>query len=111
MKLKLDDLLAAMEGEGPRGPGRRYSHGLRQQVTAWADGERRRGREWQSIATDLGIDRGTLKRWCTEGPALVPVVVRPTGASEPVTLVAPSGWRIEGLSLAQALDVLGQSAC
>lgn len=41
MKPKLQEVRTALESEGPRGPGRRYSPELRERVTAWADGERR----------------------------------------------------------------------
>lgn len=111
MKPKLQDLRGELEAAGPRGPGRRYPRELRERITGWADGERRRGRDWHAIADDLGLRRGVLERWCSAPAELVPVVVRHDTSAETVALVAPTGWRIEGLSLLRALEVLGQKAC
>ncbi len=111
MRGKLDDLLGELRAAGPRGPGRRYPRALRERMVAWANRERRRGRRWQEIATELGVRSATLTRWCGEPPEFVPVVVQAEVSGEGVALVSPTGWRIEGLSLTKALEVMRSVAC
>lgn len=112
MKLKLAELRRELDAAGPRGPGRRYPQELRARLVAWADTERRRGRDWASIADALCVPVLTVRRWCAATRAEpVPVVVRAEPTADVVSLVAPSGWRIEGLSLASALDLLGRTSC
>jgi len=81
-------------------------------------------------AQRLGVSGPTLYEW-RKGPpsghrrpkpaetsaALVPVRVsqRPAEAAvaglQPVTLVSPGGWRVEGLTLEAAAQLLGRLAC
>ena len=64
----------------------------------------------QAISEALEIPWGTLNRWrdaATPGEAQVESF-RPVTLSEPEkqpALVSPSGWRIEGLSVAQLIEV------
>lgn len=112
MKPKLEALRRELDTAGPRGPGRRYPPELRARLVAWADAERRRGRDWGAIAEALGVPVLTVRRWCAPPrPEAVPVVVRGGPTEDLVSLVAPSGWRIEGLSLASALDLLRRTPC
>lgn len=112
MKPKLEELRRELHAAGPRGPGLRYPPALRARLVAWADAERRRGRDWTTIADALGVPALTVRRWCASAwPEPVPVVVRAEPTADVVSLVAPSGWRIEGLSLANALDLLGRTPC
>ena len=81
-------------------------------------------------AQRLGVSGPTLYQWrkgntagprCSKpaekGAALVPVRVsqRPAGAEvarvPQVVLVAPSGWRVEGLSVESAAQLLGKLGC
>lgn len=91
-----------------RGVGRRYPADVRRQVVAWVQGERAVGRSWGELADELGIPVSTLVRWSTR-PRAVPVIVQAAAPSPSVSLVSPSGWRIEGVSLEQALALLGAS--
>jgi len=112
MKPKLDELTREVQALGPRGPGRRYPHALRARLMAWADAERRKGQQWVAISDRLGIPCATLQRWCAGSePAFVPVVVREEPTPDLVSVVAPSGWRLEGLSLSRALELLGRTGC
>ncbi len=81
-------------------------------------------------AQQLGVSGPTLYEWRKGRPAghrrpnpaeksaaLVPVRVRPPsmdvrGAGvPPVALVSPSGWRVEGLSVESAAQLLGKLGC
>jgi len=113
MKPRLQDLLLELMALGPRGVGRRYPPALRSRVAGWVDAEMRRGRDLASLASEVGIGRSTLERWCGSRVHPVPVVVEPEPRTRPaeVSLVAPSGWRLEGLTLQEALEVLGRARC
>jgi transposase len=81
-------------------------------------------------AKKLGVSGPTLYEWrkgrpaghrrpkpAEKGAALVPVRVsgRPAAAEvggvQPVALVSPSGWRVEGLSMEAAWQLLGKLGC
>jgi transposase len=94
--------------------GARYREDLRQEAVVLARKGMLSGQSLGSMASELGIGYATLTRWM-EGAreALRPVEVQgepEPGRSLPLVLVAPSGWRIEGLSredLVELLRVLG----
>ncbi|HEY4593153.1 MAG TPA: hypothetical protein VIJ61_12140 [Thermoanaerobaculia bacterium] len=74
------------------------------------------GKSLATVAGELGVGCATLARWL-EGAraALRPVEVQGAGREEPgpassLVLMAPSGWRIEGLrreDIPELLRVLG----
>ena len=88
---------------GRPGRGARYREDLRQEAIILARAGIQGGQSLGLLARELGIGSPTLARWLEEaGEALRPVEVRGEGHEEPgqaspLTLVAPSGWRIEGL--------------
>jgi hypothetical protein len=89
----------------------RYPPTLRAQVAAYAAERRRRGAWWCDIARPLGVPVATLVRWATPAPDVAlpmrPVeVVDQAVARTVVTLVAPSGIRIEGIDVATAIAIL-----
>lgn len=92
--------------------GVRYPEDLRQEAVVLARAGMLAGQSLGWVASELGIGCATLTRWL-EGAreALRPVEVEPEPVpSVPLVLVAPSGWRIEGLcrgDLADLLRVLG----
>lgn len=97
------------EHEG--GVGRRYPAALKQQATEYASERHAAGARFITIAQELGIPTSTLVRWCdgtTTQPsatALVPVeVISPSSSS--ITLVSPSGFRLEGLELDDAIAAM-----
>src|SRR5262249_47000630 len=83
---------------------------LRQRALEHARRRHEAGATTATIAAELGLSRVTIRRWTTS-PAPVPVqVVDGTGAPEkrPSTLsvISPSGFRVEGLSLEEATTLL-----
>jgi hypothetical protein len=96
----------------PRGRGRRFPAPLRERLVAWVTARRVRGDWWCELARELGIPAGTLQRWATPRPAcqrvmaLRPVDVVGEPASRTVTLVSPSGLRVEGVMIADVITIL-----
>ncbi len=86
---------------------------VREEVCRYAARRREEGAPWAVIARETGLDVRKLQRWNTRArrssavPVLRPVEVLP--APEPVaalTVIAPSGVRVEGLGLEQAAQLL-----
>lgn len=102
-----------------RGRGKRYPSRLRQRITAWIQREIADGRGARELARRLGVHRDTLAAWlqdATASGALVPVEVITTPTlAEPavvgartVSVVSPSGFRVEGLTLEEAGALLSR---
>jgi hypothetical protein len=90
--------------------GKRYGTALKRRVIAFAAVERKDGRSWSEISKELGIAFETVRRWCMPTRAVgrmrvVHVVAEPSAKRE-VTVLAPSGHRVEGLSLDEAAAML-----
>ena len=114
---------AALENRGRERQGWRYSAELKALAVAHCRRSRDEGRTYGEIAEDLGISALTLSRWL-ETPA---VTAKPARSFRPVTVMAateasavlsppvpgeltvvtPSGFRIEGLSWPQVLELAG----
>jgi transposase-like protein len=94
----------------PRGRGRRFPAVLRERIVAWTAARRRRGDWWCELARELGVPANTLKRWSTpraeEARPLRPVQVVEEPPCRTVTIVAPSGLRIEGVTIADVIAIL-----
>jgi hypothetical protein len=115
--------------------GHRYPTALRKRIVTLAGARRRSGASWGDIGAEVGIRAETLRRWCiaddvgrrriassaacrssaepygsgstvSEPPSLVPVRVVDVVRSDDVTLVSPSGWRVEGLDLVKLTALL-----
>ena len=102
---KLRTALARRE----RGRGKRYTPRLKQKIAEAATELRRQGQGWQAIGEFFGIPHETVRRFsgaCATSTALVPVelVDEPAGGS--LTLVSPEGYRIEGLGVGDAAEIL-----
>lgn len=92
--------------------------GLHAEVKRYAALRRRAGASWRTIAESVGVSASALQRWgAGEGrlgaqPGLRRVRVRGEGApgkaiaTAPLVLISPSGFRVEGLGVAQALEML-----
>jgi len=102
---------------GRPGRGARYGEALRQEAMVLAQARMLAGKSLGSVAGELGIGCATLARWL-EGArsALRPVEVQEgrreeePGPASSLVLVAPSGWRLEGLrreDIPELLRVLG----
>ena len=95
-----------------KGRGTRYSAELRERVVTWALCRRRAGASWRAIKAELGQKFDTVRQWCTgaapsQPRALVAVRVVPERALERrVSVVSPSGFRVESLSLTEAAALL-----
>lgn len=115
-----DDLrsraVAAMKSLGKRGRTSRVPVAVREPVLSWVESARRGGRPWREIARELGLSATVLQRWqrsaANHAPAMLPVVVRDVRSQsrdhELVTLVTPSGLRVEGLAIAQAAELIAR---
>jgi len=96
----------------PRSRGRRYPRALRGRVVAYARARRDQGASWARIASELGLQFETVRRWCIGADAIV--VASPTilpveiVADSPTSLVvvARTGVRVEGVTLADAIALL-----
>ena len=99
-------------GAIPRGRGRRFPAALRERILAWTVARRARGAGWSELARALGVPAATLQRWLTPRPeraaavALRPVAVTDEPACRPLIVVAPSGLRIEGVTIADVIAIL-----
>ncbi len=86
---------------------------VRAEVCRYAVRRRKAGATWAAIARETGLDVRKLQRWNTRArrtasvPVLRPVEVLPEPElSEGLTLIAPSGVRIEGLGVQEAAQLL-----
>ena len=88
--------------------GRCVSPELKRRAATWIVKERAAGRTVSALARELGIVAGTVLRWSAGVRAMVPVrVVADADAdAKTVSVVSPSGFRIEGVTLAEATLVL-----
>jgi hypothetical protein len=93
-----------------RGRRRRYPTKLRARISAWVAARRANDAWWCDVARPLGVPAATLKRWAEPVPA-TPLALRPVDvidapAAGTVTLVSPTGLRIEGVAIADAIAIL-----
>ena len=95
-----------------RGPGRWYPPTLRERITIWTRRRRGAGISWHKLADELGMSWRTLVRWTSPrraprpSPALVPVEVIGEHSDRSLALVTPRGFRIEGVTLADAIALV-----
>jgi len=64
---------------------------------------------WQSIGKAIGIPHETVRRFCFDqsGGGFVPVEVA-TLASTGIVLVSPTGFRVEGIGVGEAVELIRQ---
>jgi len=104
--------LRAAVGVLTRGRGRKYPAELRGRILAWVDGEVARGTSETECAEALGMPMHRFEVWRDRERELeqVPAEFVPIEVSAPLSgglvLSTPSGYRIEGLTVAQAIAVL-----
>ena len=102
---------------GARGRTERLPAVIREQVLGYVAAGRAEGASWDALAEAVGLSATTLQRWeanrlePVRDGALVPVTVD----SDPVVLAqvgaavvlhSPGGWRVEGLGVGEAIDIL-----
>lgn len=95
------------------GRGARYPSRLRAEAVACAREGLRSGLSLSAMAAQLGVGAPTLSRWLeTEEAGLREVEIlaeappSTAGSGVGLVLVAPSGYRVEGLGLEQAVELL-----
>jgi hypothetical protein len=92
------------------GRGKRYPTELRQRVVAWATRRHAQGASWQTIKAELGQRFDTVRRWCLSAGssrALARVrVVAERAEPRLVSVVSPAGFRIDGVTMAEAAALL-----
>ena len=95
---------------GRRGPC--FPADLKQRVAKWLAERRACGATVAELAQELGLARGTALRWSNEfkskgSRSLVQVEVVPEATpTSSYVVVSPSGFRVEGLSFAEAAALL-----
>jgi hypothetical protein len=93
------------------GRGKLYAPEVQAAVIEFANERRRAGASWKQIATDLGLRFETVRRWCVSsrsGGVLkrVEVIDDVEEGSRGLRIVCPSGHRLEGLTIQDAIAVL-----
>jgi transposase-like protein len=96
----------------PSGRSRRYSEALRARILEVVRARREEGASWAQLSEQLGVSLESLRRWCVGAPPKaaprmrrVRVVAEPKAPST-VSVVSPSGHRVEGLTLEQVIALL-----
>jgi len=101
---------------GPRTRGTPIPEQLRAELTRYAVERRRRGDAVREIARAVGLSPESIRRWTMASPtrrrrALVPVVVHDHDEDRAgISVVAPSGYRVEGLTVASVAALLRELA-
>ena len=117
MDHELSELRRALADQGPRGPGRRVPRLLRERLLVAIRQRRARGVGVAELAGALGLSGETLRRWLEDDveepprgghprPMPVAVIGREAQSSGALSLVTPSGLRVEGLSVETAAELL-----
>lgn len=113
MASEAGELRRRMMALGRRTRGARIPDELRAEVIRYAIERRRHGDGVRTIAQALGVSPESIRRWTTPNTtgrtrALVPIVVRADDdtATGLLTLTAPSGYRVGGLTIASAAALL-----
>lgn len=113
---------AARANQGRDRTGWRYSPSLRRLAIEYCQSRREHRRPFREIAEALGVSTVTLGRWLESeredpGPRLREVVIEestpapPSATPEPhLTVVTPSGLRIEGLDLSGVIELMRRVA-
>ena len=103
-----------------RGRGKKYPFTLRLRAGAWIETQIAEGISLREAGRRIGIDDGTAQRWLRT--AQVVASRRPSTALKPVesigeetaasaaervvTVVSPAGFRVDGLTLAEAAELM-----
>jgi orotate phosphoribosyltransferase-like protein len=94
------------------GRGKRYPEALERRVVEYARARRARGASWSQLASELGLRYETVRRWVERGnkskgePKMRAVAVVPEHAGATISIVTPSGVRVEGITLDDAMALL-----
>ena len=101
------------------GHGRRYPPGMKKQILAWVERARRAGMKPSECGARLGLLPRQLSSWKAQLQAPHVLKAQPpkkfaaveldeeaSTATASIAFVAPSGFRIEGITVAQAVELM-----
>ena len=104
---KLRATLARREG----GRGRRFAPALRRLISVVGRRLRVVGKCWLGIGREIGLPAETVRRLCEQAaPGFAPVEVVNEVVARGLVVVAPSGYRVEGLDVETAVALLARLA-
>ena len=101
---------------GARHRGARIPSSLRVAIAAYAGEERAAGASCRGIGERLGVSAESVRRWTVPtrvrngGSELVPVRVVAEAAAGRLTISSPAGYRVDGLSIFEAAELLRRLA-
>lgn len=111
LRIRIDEVERSADGR------RAFTAPIRKEATELAAGWKKKGRTLSALADALGLHKTTLRAWL-EGPAsrrVRSVAVKSDAKSRPATptargrlvAVLPSGVRVEGLAIADVIELAG----
>jgi transposase-like protein len=112
----IDAIIEDLKRRADRRTNRRYPEEFRQDAVRLVDRLRKAGWTQKRISSEIEVPWVTLRRWrskrsttatseTSESFRPVAIVEEPAAPeAEGVALVSPSGWRIEGLTVTQAVE-------
>lgn len=108
MEARLREVQRAVAALGERGRTERVPDAVRGKVIAYTRAQRACGKSWKTIAREVGLCASGLQRWLREAPHLTQVKIVPDREPDApkVSLISPHGYRIEGVTLLEALRAL-----
>jgi transposase-like protein len=107
MEDNLEEFKKTSERAKENGGRVRYSQEMRSFAVEFTKERLGRGMSLAAAAKELGVSDMTLKKWLQRSGAFKEVRIRPEkGNSSNVTLVTPSGYRIEGLDIESLTCIL-----
>ena len=95
------------ENQGKSSGRRRFTDMQRADAVGYLERRRLEGARVAAIAEELGLGKTTLERWRSRVSSFVQVEAGREATAE-MALVSPSGFRIEGLSLEEAVVLLSR---
>jgi hypothetical protein len=109
-----DRARSALGRLGKRGRTTRIPDDVRAAVLAYVERERSRGRSRQEVAAELGLSGSAVARWSTGRrrtrgrvvPVRVLAAAAVVGEAASVRVASPTGYRLEGLSLRDAVEAM-----
>lgn len=87
---------------------------LRQRIVEFTKAQRQEGLGVLPIAKQLGLSQSGLNRWLEDGSQgkLRPVRIAEAPTSQTkIVLITPGGYRLQGLDVASAADLLRRLGC
>ena len=92
------------------GRGRRFAPELRRQISVVGRRLRDEGKSWFRIGREIGLPAETVRRLCEAASGFAPVEVVNDSVARDIVVVAPSGYRVEGLDVETAVALLARLA-